>query len=488
MSRCFPYPPPGYERKNGALDEALINSIKKEREKAKKENRKEKKREKKEKERGREKARENGGVEDKKQIHEKKHKRENGKVEHGVGDHRQRKEEEAEQLEKSSLTEEQGQPISSQNLYDSIDSTQNSHKRKKHSSPSDSSHNNHGSIFRIRLKQRDQEIFPSKELGQPNSGRTDHILQGKNEIHPRLGEDKHCSTSGRQQPCSSSGRTSLAMQECLKQKDQEILRTKKLSHSNLGKTGPNSLGKYEICPKVTVQHCPTSVRTSTVQDSLKQKDQGILSTKKLPQSNLEKIRPNSQVKHEICPKITEVQRCTTAVRTSIVQDSLKQKDQERLSTKKLPQSNLEKIRPNLPVKQEICPKITEVQHCPTSVGRYENDPRPSEELTCSTSGRTGVQSLEIAESSRKTSSKLKKIESLYRDLIENWVPPPIENIGNDFDDQEWLFDTGSKSEPEPKRFKPSNEGVCQGSTSIWPPRAYYFSEADIYALPYTVPF
>ncbi|XP_043713603.1 glutamic acid-rich protein-like [Telopea speciosissima] len=428
MSRCFPYPPPGYERKSGGLDEALINSIKlqKKIEKAKKEKKKEKKREKKEKERERDKARENRGVDDKKQKHEKKHKNERGKVEHGVGDHPKRIEEEAEQLEKSSLTEEHGQPISSQNLYDSTDSTQNSHKRKRHSSPSDGSHSNHGSIFRIRLKQKDQEILPSKELPRPNSVRADHILQGKCEIPQRLGEEKHCSTSGREQQFSTSGRTPIGRLESLKQKDKEILSNQKLPRSNLH-------GKYEICPKISeVQHCSTSRTTTIVQESLKQKDKEILSNQELPRSNL-------HGKYEICPKISEVQHCSTSRTTTVVQE------------------------------------------------RFANDPKPSEEQICSTSGRTDVQAPEIVESARKSGSKLKKIESLYRDLIENWVPPPIENNGTDFDDQEWLFETVSKSESEPKRFKPSNDGVCEGSTSIWP-QACYLPEADIYVLPYAVPF
>ncbi|KAJ4966369.1 hypothetical protein NE237_018218 [Protea cynaroides] len=359
MSRCFPYPPPGYERKSGALDEALINSIKKESENVKKERKKERKREKEDKkrekkERERLKTREKVGVEEKKQKHEKRHKNEKSKVEHEGGDHPRSKE--AEQFEKSSLTEEHGQPIGSQNLNDSSDSTQNSHKRKKPSSPSDSSHN-HGSILRIRLIQKDQEIILGKELPGSNYAKTDRISQCKNEIPPRLSEVP---------PCSASERA---------------------TSSNYAKT--------------------------------------------------DRI---AQWKNEIPPRLSEVPPCSASERATLVM-------------------------------QERC----------------EDVQTPIEKQTCSTSGRTDVQTLDIAENARRSSSKLKKLESQYRDLIINWVPPIIENYSTDLDDEEWLFERQSKPERESKRFKPSNDGLCQGSSSLCP-RACYLPEADIYALPYTLPF
>ncbi|XP_043697250.1 splicing regulatory glutamine/lysine-rich protein 1-like isoform X2 [Telopea speciosissima] len=381
MSRCFPYPPPGYERKSGALDEALINSIKKEREKGKKERKKEKKREKKEK-KGRE--REKGGVEEKLQKHVKRLKNERSKVEHKGGDHPRK--EEAEQFERSGLTEEHGHPVAAQNLYDSSDSTQNSHKRKKHCSPSSSSHNL-GSILRIRLKQKDQKILPSNKLPGSNSGKTGYISQGKYEIPPRLCQEQLHSSSGRQQQCSTSGRAFVAEQQSLKQDNQETLPSKELTRSNLLNAGPILQGKIGISPRYS-----------------------------------------------------EVQTCSTLERATVVMQ-----------------------------------------------GKCENDPKPIEGQTCSTSGLLGVQGLDITESARRSSSKLKKRESRYRDLIENWVPPIIENSLSDFDDEEWFFKTQSKSERVAKRYKPSNDEGCLGSSDLWP-RACYLPGADVYVLPYTVPF
>ncbi|KAF8405424.1 hypothetical protein HHK36_010330 [Tetracentron sinense] len=322
MSRCFPYPPPGYAR-DGARDEALIDSIKlqREREKTKKERRKEKKREKKE----RENLPENEKTEEKRQSHKNRHKDEIGKVDEKVRDHQKRRQYETELLEKSSLTEEHEQPVISQSLYDSSDSTQSSHKRRKQSSPSNGSHN-HGSVIRIRLlqqKHKDLEGLPSKE-----------------------------------QPCSKSGAICIAVQE-----------------------------KYEIASRsIKEQPCSTSGRT--------------------------KIRP-----------------------------------------------------------QEIAPRAGKEQLCSTSGSIDE---------------RLTQMNAETAPASIFFGSGSLQIESQIRDLIENWVPPPVEGI--DFDDQDWLFETKQHHKHEAKRVQSSNDSLSYGCSTLQQPRACYLSEADIYALPFTLPF
>ncbi|XP_049389887.1 uncharacterized protein LOC125854397 [Solanum stenotomum] len=147
MSRCFPYPPPGYSL-NRASNEALIESIKlqKEREVAKAE-KKDRKREKKEK---KEKKRE-----------EKKAKKEKSNLGFDKATHESKVkylfkclEDEAEQLERSNLTEEHGPAVCSQNSSCSSDSTQNSNKRKRPASPSRGGIQAHGSIIRIRLSKK----------------------------------------------------------------------------------------------------------------------------------------------------------------------------------------------------------------------------------------------------------------------------------------------------------------------------------------------
>ncbi|KAJ8540895.1 hypothetical protein K7X08_001711 [Anisodus acutangulus] len=159
MSRCFPYPPPGYSM-NRASNEALIESIKlqKEREIAKAE-KKDKKREKKEKKR-----------------EEKKAKTESSKLGLDKGTHDFKGkylfkclDDEAEQLERSNLTEEHGNAVCSQNSSCSSDSTQNSNKRKRPASPSHAGIQAHGSIIRIRLSKKgvQAETLTSKENHLP---------------------------------------------------------------------------------------------------------------------------------------------------------------------------------------------------------------------------------------------------------------------------------------------------------------------------------
>ncbi|KAI3960602.1 hypothetical protein MKX01_003776 [Papaver californicum] len=294
MSRCFPYPPPGYEVKNGVLDLDLLESIKRESEKIKKERKKEKKRDKKLK---KEKRKESGEAQKKERSHKKRHKSD-GKA----GDSLKRKERESEQLEKSCLTEDQGQPVNTQNLYDSSDSTLNSNTRKRHSSPSDVSCSSGNSVL-IKLplqKHKDIELPTSNEQVCSVSGRTEIIPMAKDDL-PSL---RAC-----EQSCSTSGRSEL--------------------------------------------HAQDDFHVST---------------------------------------------------------------------------------------------------------------------------------------SRGSESAPQGIDLQFRDLIENWVPPTLQLYRTDFDDQEWLFEMNPQRRHEAKRLKPSNNDIdsCPGSSG-WP-RACYLPAADMYALPYTVPF
>ncbi|KAK1586448.1 hypothetical protein Q3G72_002655 [Acer saccharum] len=202
MSRCFPYPPPGYVR-NGIRDEALIESIKLQREgeKAKKEGKKDKKREKKQKDKKeKEKSRGNGEVESKQHRHKKRHRDERSQENEKGRDPQNKTKNEKEQLENSGLTEEHGHPVGSQN---SSDSTLNSQKRQKLNSSPDGGHNS-GSIIRIRLplqRQKDPDVLPNKEqpCSASESGRSvDASIQVMHEPALRPGRE------GKQHPCFTS--------------------------------------------------------------------------------------------------------------------------------------------------------------------------------------------------------------------------------------------------------------------------------------------
>lgn len=82
--------------------------------------------------------------------------------------------------------------------------------------------------------------------------------------------------------------------------------------------------------------------------------------------------------------------------------------------------------------------------------------------------------------------KVPSPESLYKSLIEDWVPPPLQAELNDSDDEDWLFGRKQQSQGL-KRLKSSNDEPCQPNSSLWP-CAHFLSEAGIYALPYSIPF
>ncbi|KAK7280764.1 hypothetical protein RJT34_25831 [Clitoria ternatea] len=209
MSRCFPFPPPGYIR-NGARSEALIESIKlrEEIEKAEKDRkeRKERKREKKERKKEKKERKHKDGTskEKKEKKHkdgsskEKKHKERTSHA--AVGEDRklfkhveevkeikpngklQKSEDcENEQLERSGITEELDQPVSLEQCCLS-DSTQSS-KRKRSSldSPQD-----HGPTIKIRLPLRKhREPEDSKPECEPlSSGIAAEIVGSDHNLQP----------------------------------------------------------------------------------------------------------------------------------------------------------------------------------------------------------------------------------------------------------------------------------------------------------------
>ncbi|XP_019152786.1 PREDICTED: DNA ligase 1-like isoform X2 [Ipomoea nil] len=213
MSRCFPYPPPGYTVRRSNEEAALIESIKlqKEREKAKAERKEEKKREKREKREKKErkkerKEKEQQNLSDSAQRdkshkkgdsaqRDKSHKKDNSEFKDGCID--KKRPSESEQLERSNLTVEYGQAVCSQNPNTSSDSTQNSNKRKRHLSPPNVTRS-HGNVIRIRLPSQKQMDYDSSAQNQQicsTSGRLDLPVQRKCETASSAGADNICSTS-----------------------------------------------------------------------------------------------------------------------------------------------------------------------------------------------------------------------------------------------------------------------------------------------------
>ncbi|XAR64210.1 hypothetical protein NMG60_11024466 [Bertholletia excelsa] len=105
----------------------------------------------------------------------------------------------------------------------------------------------------------------------------------------------------------------------------------------------------------------------------------------------------------------------------------------------------------------------------------------------------GCSTLEIAQdslfrapvASSHRERKIQKAESLYHELVESWVPPALETLQMDLDEEDWLFQ--SKRRTDGERPKTCGDAACASSGSMWP-QATYLAEADVYALPFAVPF
>ncbi|CAL0305875.1 unnamed protein product [Lupinus luteus] len=168
MSRCFPFPPPGYTKNSDALIESI--KLRNEAKKAKKDRKKEKRREKKDKECKKEKKKDRKEKEGKlsKLI----------EVEKKIGSVQKGAYHENELLERSDITVEHSQPVTTPDPCCS-DSTQSSNKRKCSTSPSI---HNHGTVKKVRFSLR-------KHADPGESKLQDHLVSTSRSIGTCGGED-----------------------------------------------------------------------------------------------------------------------------------------------------------------------------------------------------------------------------------------------------------------------------------------------------------
>lgn len=115
------------------------------------------------------------------------------------------------------------------------------------------------------------------------------------------------------------------------------------------------------------------------------------------------------------------------------------------------------------------------------------------ELSCSASGsECHSQDDRLTESGFSSGimsheRKMQKINRYTETLFKNLVPLGPREISST-DDNEWLFEKKQRLEgSEEKKFRASNDVSCCGS-SVMRPHAQYLAKAEIYALPYVVPF
>ncbi|XP_047328654.1 uncharacterized protein LOC124932092 [Impatiens glandulifera] len=116
-------------------------------------------------------------------------------------------------------------------------------------------------------------------------------------------------------------------------------------------------------------------------------------------------------------------------------------------------------------------------------------PIPTEQK-CSTSGRK--KTTEAIDNGVFTSldKKMQLVSLLYKDLVSDLAPlhERSTSLSYEADDDSWLFETRVV---DGGRCKPKSDMMLVGgnsTSSLWPPKATYLPEVELYALPYTVPF
>lgn len=135
-------------------------------------------------------------------------------------------------------------------------------------------------------------------------------------------------------------------------------------------------------------------------------------------------------------------------------------------------------RTGLEERERPCSTSTEM--CPELILRI------SEEKPCD-STRVSESSAQMAETVVPSSLCCCSPQSLkLRDFIENWFPPPMEPDCSS-DDMEWLFGTKQDKKCGAKIAKVGSLGLPHANYTTLP-HACYLPEADIYALPFTLPY
>lgn len=447
MSRCYPYPPPGFVRNEAVLIESI--KLQNKTEKDKTESKKEKKREKKEKKEKRKARKENeklsdiGDVKTTIKLNDKKYDQSvQSKAESCGGNLQKRIEDETEQLERSGLTEEHGQAVCSPNVSYLSDSTQKSNKRKRETSPS-SDISSHGTILRLRLPlKKHKELDASRSNKQlcSTSGRVDSPAQQKNGSTPA--QQKNGSTLAQQK----NGIVDVRSQE----KDRSINSTKNILAKELTH-GPKKVVPGPVLRKIETIPNPEKVVPGPV-----------------PMKIVTKPKPE-----KVLPRKIE----TTPNPEKVVPGPVPKKIETKPKPEKVVPRKIETTAGPVPMKIERTPNPEKVVPAPVPM-KIERTPNPEKEVPCTVPRRTELTSHE---------KKIQRKESAYKTLFENWVLPPPHYQGDDFGDEDWLLGKKQADTNGSKRLKAGNDvSSCRCPTS-WP-HAHYLPEAEIHALPYTIPF
>ncbi|XP_071685620.1 uncharacterized protein [Rutidosis leptorrhynchoides] len=395
MSRCFPYPPPGYFKDGATTSEALIESIKLQKENDKAKAKAERKREKREK-------KDKKPKDQNKSKDEKKVKSQNYPNEHPHDSHKvlpkvevdsKKSELKTELLERSDVTEEHGQPHKPS--YSSDSSTQNSNKRKFDDASLSEVATAHGKPIKIRLLKKQKESDSVKDTNRPS---VTFACNGVNETsvsHNRTGVSV------------TSGRENNAV---------NMLETK-----NIG-LNEHQFGQKKFATCSARPSFPLTNQTPnghSIKTNVPALSQLILERPVLAQC---------QLSTEISGPKTTVP--SGAEKRSMSEVSVPVKNGPSISEKKTDR-----------IPQKVAPT------------RHEK--------------------------------KMLKKQSKYEKLVRCWVPPVVE-AQLPVDEEVWL----SRRVETIKSSSRNDAETCRESAAslLWQPFAHFLVEADMHALPYTVPF
>ncbi|XP_072954043.1 uncharacterized protein [Typha angustifolia] len=397
--------------------------LQKERERSKKEKRKEERRAKKEKKKARQQSENSENV---------KH------------EHRKRKyltddnvtETSNEQLEKSGLTEDHGQPHSIQTGYDSPERSQDSSKRRKLSSASPI-HGNNGTVLRIKL--------PSMKQREPGSSVTMSVVQSR---FPGQG---------------------AIVKERVPQSYGVI--------SHIGLQPPARVTQME---RITTPLGQGNAERPALKLKLKTTD---------PE------QPASKFKLEIRDSDT-----AAAKQKQSSELKLETRDSDTAVTRKPRLKVEERHLDSAASKQKQSPELKhEARDSDTAAVKQKKlEKHVASDEPCFSGRDTGTAlEVEVAGATRILSSSGRKLsvseeEQMFRELIVCWNPPKLQFDDSSIADEDWLFGTAkSQRKSNPKKCVVSEEPLLSqgndGSNSLQP-RACYLPDLDMYQLPYVVPF
>uniref|UniRef100_A0ACD5X4N7 Uncharacterized protein n=1 Tax=Avena sativa TaxID=4498 RepID=A0ACD5X4N7_AVESA len=501
MSRCFPFPPPGYVRNPAAVPVPLpvvetTDKLQKEREKA--ERKKEKRNEKK--------ALRQGDAEVSKHTKRSHKKRKHEEVSIAGQESRNASKESVEHLEKSGLSEEHGPPCFIQTVHGSPESSQDSSKRRKVVLPSPSQNNKNGNILRIKIK-RDQDspsvmLDSSRVLQQPPVQQTapgSSLLSKQNTIQPREVIVK--SAAAQQQSMKSDS------QAVLKQMDVQPA-AKIFPRVNLSTTS-NVVQKVEpptsakIFPRVnlsTTSNGVQKVEPSTSAKIMQKMDPrlGASSAKvmrsadPLPAKLTQRVVPppaKVSQRVDLPPHSKVLQRVDPLLSSKVLQRDATPSSVKVLHREIGPTALHQPERQQPPVLQKSKSPVE------TPVVKQQQASSVHKEEPCSSGRNTGkgtVPEVKESKSDRKKSRKAEKKERKFGDLFVTWNPPSFEmEDTSGVGDQDWLLGGTRKPDACVKSCTASDGSLPVQSMEqqfSWQPRAIHLPDLNIYQLPYVVPF